>query len=80
MSSWFKDRRQEYIAAALRKFGQVRRADLIREFGISSPQASHDIAIFMSGEPPRVRYDVSAKAYVLEDTTELGELLERPSE
>ncbi|MCE7797895.1 hypothetical protein LWE61_15195 [Sphingobium sufflavum] len=69
MSQWFKDRRQEFIAATLRQFGQVRRADLMREFDISSAQAANDIALFLASEPQHVRYDVSAKAYVLEDIT-----------
>jgi hypothetical protein len=67
MSQWFKERRQEFIAATLRQFGQVRRADLIREFDISIPQASTDIADFLASKPAGVRYDVSAKAYILED-------------
>lgn len=67
MSTWFKDRRQEFIAASLKQFGQIRRADLIREFDVSVPQASADIAAFMAAKPPHVRYDVSAKAYVLLD-------------
>lgn len=67
MSQWFKNRRQEFIAATLKQFGQIRRADLIREFDISFPLASNDIAEFMAAKPPHVRYDVSAKAYVLEE-------------
>lgn len=67
MSRWFQDRRQEFIAATLRQFGQVRRADIMREFDVSMPQASADIARFMAAQPPHVRYDVSAKAYVLDD-------------
>ena len=67
MSRWFQDRRQEFIAATLRQFGQIRRADLVRQFDVSVPQASNDIAEFMAAKPPHVRYDVSAKAYVLED-------------
>lgn len=70
MSAWFKDRRQEFIAATLRQFGQVRRSDLVREFGISHQLASADIATFLASEAPRVRYDVSAKTYVLEDDME----------
>ena len=69
MSRWFQDRRQEFIAACLRQFGQVRRTDLIREFDVSLPQASADIAAFMAHKPPLVRYDVSAKAYVLDEDT-----------
>lgn len=67
MSRWFQDRRQEFIAATLRQFGQVRRADLVRQFDISVPQAANDIAEFMASNPPHVRYDVSAKTYVFED-------------
>jgi len=67
MSRWFKDRRQEFIAATLKTFGQIRRADLMREFDISMQQASTDIAAFMAARPPHVSYDVSAKAYVLHD-------------
>ena len=67
MSRWFIERRQEYIAATLRQFGQIRRADIIREFDVSIPQASADIALFMGTKPPHVRYDVSAKAYIFEE-------------
>lgn len=67
MSQWFKDRRQEFIAATLRQFGQIRRQDLVREFEISVPQASNDIAAFLETKPPHVRYDVSAKMYIVED-------------
>lgn len=70
MSQWFKDRRQEFIAATLRQFGQVRRADLMREFDISPQQASNDIAAFLASDPPHVSYDVSAKAYVLNNPIE----------
>lgn len=69
MSHWFQDRRQEFIAATLRQFGQIRRADLVRQFDISTPQAANDIAEFMSGNPSGVRYDVSAKAYVFDEGT-----------
>lgn len=67
MSQWFQQKRQEFIAATLRQFGQIRRQDLMREFGISLPQAANDIAAFLANDPPSVRYDVSAKAYVLEE-------------
>lgn len=67
MSKWFIDRRQEFIAATLKQFGQVNRADIMRQFDVSAPQASADIALFLSNDPPHVRYDVSAKCYVLEN-------------
>lgn len=67
MSNWFKDRRQEFIAATLRQFGQIRRAEIMREFDITAAIASSDISIFLAADPPHVRYDVSAKAYILEE-------------
>lgn len=67
MSRWFRDRRQEFIAATLRQFGQIRRADIVREFDVSMVQASADIQLFLATEPPHVRYDVSGKCYFLED-------------
>jgi len=66
MSGWFQERRREFITATLRQFGQIRRADLIREFGISIPQASADIRAYMDNKPHNVHYDVSAKAYIFE--------------
>lgn len=59
------ERRQEFILATLKQFGQVRRHDLIREFDISLPLASSDIQTFLASNPEIVRYDVSAKAYVI---------------
>ena len=65
MSRWFMARRQEFIAATLKQFGQVRRTDIAREFAVSLQQASNDIHAFLASDPPNVKYDVSAKAYVL---------------
>lgn len=71
MSRWFQDRRQEFIFATLRQFGQVRRCDIMREFDVSLPLASSDIQTFLAAQPALARYDVSAKAYVLiEEPTE----------
>ena len=39
----------------------------MREFDISQQLASADIAAFLASDPAHVRYDVSAKTYVLED-------------
>ncbi len=70
MSRWFVDRRQEFILATLRQFGQVRRQDLMREFDISLPLASADIQKFLAANGGCAKYDVSAKAYVIiEDDT-----------
>lgn len=70
MSRWFMDRRQEFILATLKQFGQVRRQDLMLEFDISLPLASTDIQRFLAARPAIVRYDVSAKAYVVVEELE----------
>lgn len=69
MSRWFLERRQEFIAATLRQFGQIRRADIVREFEVTNAVASADIAKFLERGKlvGSIRYDVSAKIYVIED-------------
>lgn len=67
MSRWFVQVRQDFILATLRQFGQIRRRDLVREFGVSVPQASNDIALFLQTHPNGAVYDVRTKCYVLED-------------
>ena len=67
MSQWFKSRRQEFIAATLRQYGQIRRADIMRQFEVTAAIASADIAAFLAADPPNVTYDVSAKTYVLKE-------------
>lgn len=73
MSQWFKNVRQEFIAAQLRQFGQLQRGDLVRQFGISIPQAVVDIREFLSADPPNVVYDVNAKAYVLTEAADAAQ-------
>ena len=65
MSRWFLDRRQEFIRATLRQFGQIRRGNLMREFDVTAAIASADINAFLAANPALVRYDVSAKVYVI---------------
>jgi len=71
VSKWFLDRRQEFIAATLRQFGQIRRADLVREFEVTNAVASADIAKFLDRAmlDGSIRYDVSAKIYVFEGSS-----------
>lgn len=69
MSQWFKNTRQEFILATLQQFGQIRRADLVRQFDISVPQASIDISEFLAANPAFVEYDTRGKTYVVSDAT-----------
>jgi hypothetical protein len=46
--------------------GRVNRADLIRRFGISVPQATNDIRRYLELSPGNLRYDPREKAYLSE--------------
>lgn len=61
--SWFTERRMDFIDWCLAYNGQVRRSDLMRVFGISTPQASGDLQEFMRLYPTAMKYDASAKWY-----------------
>jgi len=64
MSRWFEQHRMDWIAETLRVFGFINRGHLERKFGISTPQASNDLAAFMRANPTALTYDLSAKRYV----------------
>jgi hypothetical protein len=61
---WFGQYRMDWIAETLRVFGFINREHLELKFGISTPQASKDLATFMRRYPAAMRYDLSAKRYV----------------
>lgn len=64
MSNWFAQKRQEWIAETLRVFGFINRAHIERKFGVSTPQASIDLAQFQKDHPDLIAYDRNAKRYV----------------
>ncbi|SMO97770.1 hypothetical protein SAMN06265173_1391 [Thalassovita litoralis] len=43
--------------------GTICRTDLIKAFGISTAQASHDLTAYRTANPQAVEYDLSAKRY-----------------
>lgn len=61
---WFEQQRINYIAETLRALGYINREHLIQKFGISTPQASHDLTVFQRIHPNAIKYDRSAKRYV----------------
>jgi hypothetical protein len=63
--SWFLERRLDYIDWRLIVNGSIRRADLMRIFGISQPQASADLNLFLRLYRGAMDYDLSAKKYVM---------------
>lgn len=63
--TWFAAQRQDWIAEALRVYGFINRAHLMRKFSISRPQASADLAAYRRRHPRAVHYDARAKCYQL---------------
>lgn len=61
---WFVRKRQEWISEMLRVYGFIQRGHLERMFGISTPQASHDLQCFLRENPASMTYDKSRKAYM----------------
>lgn len=64
---WSVERRMAFIEERLFWLGEVNRADLVRQFGVSLGQASADIARYLALAPRGVTYDKSAKRYVAAD-------------
>lgn len=64
---WFEQHRMHWIAETLRVFGFINRDHLVRKFGLSVPQASHDLQAFQRQHPKAMTYDASAKRYVAVD-------------
>lgn len=61
---WFERYRMEWIAETLYIYGFINRGHIVRKFGISIIQASHDLNQFQKVKPGLMRYDQSAKQYV----------------
>lgn len=55
--------RMRFIDFLLHEYGTLNRSALIDYFGISSPQASNDLAMYSALAPANMEYDLSAKTY-----------------
>lgn len=62
---WGQARRLAFLDFRLQYEGRVNRRDLIEFFGISVPQASTDLAEYMAAAPANMRYDASARSYLV---------------
>jgi hypothetical protein len=60
---WGQDRRLAFIDFRLRWEGRINRSDLTDFFGISTPQASLDIARYSALAPQNLVYDRSSRVY-----------------
>lgn len=61
---WGVTRRMEFLEQCLFWEGRVNRADLIREFQVSKPQASADLSQYQEMADGNVEYDRSGKTYL----------------
>ena len=61
---WSEETRLRAIDAMVFWEGRINRADLIRRFGISVPQATNDLREYQARAPGNLRYDGSEKAYL----------------
>lgn len=57
------DRRQWFLSDLIARVGHFNRADLCTAFGVSVPQASHDIRRFIEAFPHVATYNKSTKRY-----------------
>ncbi|WP_077033066.1 WYL domain-containing protein [Pelomonas sp. KK5] len=64
---WGPERRREFIDFRLQWDGRINRGELVEHFGISTQQASADLARYMEFAPHNLFYDKSAKVYRASD-------------
>lgn len=58
-----KSQRMRMVDFLLAQYGTINRAALVDFFGISTPQASLDIAQYQQLAPKNIEYDATAKTY-----------------
>lgn len=63
---WSEENRLRAIDATAFWEGRLNRADLMRRFGISVPQATNDLREYQARAPGNLRYDTREKAYLAE--------------
>jgi hypothetical protein len=61
------ERRLQFIDFRLCWQGQLNRMDLMEHFGISTPQASIDVGLYLSLAPENLEYDKTLRAYVAKE-------------
>ena len=65
---WGVERRLEFVDFRLFWDGRINRGDLTEQFGISTPQASADLARYQEMAPGNLAYDPSLKCYLAATT------------
>ena len=64
LTKWGQAQRLEFIEFRVYWEGRLNRSDLVDFFGISTPQASLDLARYMEIAPENIAYDKTLKAYL----------------
>jgi hypothetical protein len=60
---WFWEYRLAWIKESVEIFGQINRDNIMRKFGISTPQASMDLRDVLGRWPDLMTYNKSTKRY-----------------
>lgn len=63
MSNFAQTLRLIWIDGVLHEDGEINRADIVRAFRVSIPQASADLAAYRQRHPKHIYYDTSAKCW-----------------
>lgn len=63
MRRWYAQHRQDWIAEMLRIYGFINQKHLMRKFGVSAPQASHDLNVYRRENPGTITYNLTTKRY-----------------
>ena len=64
---WGVEKRLAFIEFRLFWEGEINRADIMKQFGVSVPQASKDLTLYEEKAPGNLGYDKSAKRYKAAD-------------
>lgn len=70
---WAAKQRMGFIKSAVERGDTINRADLVKEYGVSTQTASADIANYRALFPGTLDYDTSLKLYVPNTTQSKGD-------
>lgn len=62
--SYAVEARMRFIDFLLHEYGNVNRSAIVDFFGLSGPQASNDLGLYMEIAPGNMVYDMSVKSYL----------------
>jgi len=60
---WAESQRMAFISRFVSENGHINRSDIMKEFGISMPQASNDFKTYQELHPESLTYNTKKKRY-----------------